>query len=129
MYFDTLTVTENLITAGMPDGQAKAIAREYANFMQHQVDQFATKEDIKLLRSDLHHVNDDLRNELQHARGELKHVNDELRSELQHIRNELRHVEECLDTKFDGLMWRMMVNIWGIAAIVAGLLFAAIRLF
>ncbi len=53
MYFDTLTVSQNLIEAGMPDAQAKAIAKEYAHLMQHQIDQFATKGDLKHLRVDL----------------------------------------------------------------------------
>jgi hypothetical protein len=53
MYFDTLTVAQNLMKADMPAPQAEAIAREYANLMQHQIDQFATKEDLKHLESRL----------------------------------------------------------------------------
>lgn len=53
MYFDTLTVAENLIEAGMPEVQAKAIAREHANFMQHRVDEFSTTHDINRLREHL----------------------------------------------------------------------------
>lgn len=76
----------------MPEAQAKAIAREYANLMQHQVDQFATKEDIKLLRNDL------------------QHVEERLDTKIDSKFNQLDAKVDKLDTKFDGLMWRMMVN-------------------
>jgi hypothetical protein len=53
MYFDTLTVAQNLMKADMPAPQAEAIAKEYANLMQHQIDQFSTKEDLKHLENRL----------------------------------------------------------------------------
>jgi flagellar biosynthesis/type III secretory pathway protein FliH len=141
VYFDTLTVTENLITAGMPDGQAKAIAKEYANLMQHQVDQFSTKDDINRLDTKIdtkvHELDmkidakfHELDTKINTKFHELDTKVDTKFHELDaKIDTKFHELDTKIDTKFDVWMWRMMFNMWGIAATVAGLLFTALRFF
>lgn len=159
VYFDTLTATENLVKSGLSDIQARAISKEYANWMQNQVEQFATKEDIKQLDTKIDTKCNELRSELRHVEVRLDAKIDNLQSELHHVEarldtkidtkfteldtkidtkfNELdtkidtkfNALDTKIDAKFDVWMWRMMVNMWGISATMAGLLFAALRFF
>jgi hypothetical protein len=70
--FDTLKYAESLQAAGVPEAQAKAHARAAADACDVQLQRLATKEDLRLLASEL--------------RGEMAELRSEFRSELKPIK-------------------------------------------
>lgn len=75
--FDTLTFSETLREAGMPEAQAKALSHA----LQEQfVSRLVTKSD---LRTEMQGLRVELRSEMQELRAELRSELQELRAELQ----------------------------------------------
>jgi hypothetical protein len=137
--------------ADMPAPQAEAIAKEYANLMQHQIDQFATKEDLKHLESRLEAKIEaqcnqidkkaDIRsntldkkidakfNELDKKIDEKFNILDKRMDQLDARMDRLEAKFEILETKLEGLFLRLTVTMGGMFATSIGLLFAAMKLF
>jgi predicted nuclease with TOPRIM domain len=133
MYFDTLTVAQNLMKADMPAPQAEAIAREYANLMQHQIDQFATKEDLKHLESRLEAKIEAQCNQVDKKAdirfNTLDKKIDEKFNILDKRMDRLEAKLEILETKVEGLFLRLTVTMGSMFVTTTGLLFAAMKLF
>lgn len=87
--FDTLKYVEELQAAGVSEVQAKAHARAAAVAFDTHEDRLATKEDLRLLGTELHSEMGQLRTEL---RGEMGQLRTELRGEIEQIRNTMRWI-------------------------------------
>jgi G3E family GTPase len=74
--FDTLKFANTLKSAGVPDKQAEAQAVAFAEIIQINFKDLATKDDLALLRSDVKHDTTEavaeLRREFIELRGEMK---------------------------------------------------------
>lgn len=81
--FDTLTFSETLREAGMPEAQAKALSHA----LQEQfVSRLVTKSD---LRTEMQGLRVELRSEMQELRAELQSDVQSVRAEVQSVRAEL----------------------------------------
>jgi chromosome segregation ATPase len=88
--FDTLKYAESLQAAGIPEAQAKAHARAAADAYDVQLQRLATKEDLRLMASELRGEMAGLRGEMAELRGEMTELRSELRGEMTELRSELR---------------------------------------
>lgn len=77
--FDTLKYADSLQAAGVPEAQAKAHARAAADAYDVQLQRLSTKDDLRLLASDLH-------GEMAELRSEMTELRSEFRSELKLIK-------------------------------------------
>ena len=128
--FDTHQFVLDLTKAKMPEAQAEALARHYANLLN---DRLATKDDLKLqglafkedmaaLRSELKEDMATLRSEMKEDMNVLEHkmdaefaaVRSEMASEFASVRGEISRLDQktdCLDQKIDHLEERLSANI------------------
>lgn len=63
--FDTLKYSDTLKAAGVSESQARAQAVALADVFEAHFDRLATKDDLRLLGSDLRHEIGELRNEMR----------------------------------------------------------------
>ena len=85
--FDTLKFANTLKDAGVPEKQAEAQARAFAEVIQINFKELATKDDLK---RDIAELKTDLKRDIAELRTELKHDIADLRSEFKHETNDLR---------------------------------------
>ena len=109
--FDTHKFVRDLTKANMPEPQAEALAQHYANLLS---DRLATKDDLKIFKTDLVSGQKELRNELTVGQSELKNeiaavrtemkseidsLRKEMKSEIAALRKEMMHLEERVNAQ------------------------------
>jgi hypothetical protein len=77
--FNTLKSADALMAAGVPDAQARATVQVMADALESNVDRLATKDDLKMLGTEL--------------RGEMKLLASDLNRRMDKIEAELGHVK------------------------------------
>jgi Mg2+ and Co2+ transporter CorA len=110
--FDTHQFVLDLTKAKMPEAQAEALARHYANLLN---DRLATKDDLKLqglaFKEDMVALRSELKEDMnvmeQKMDAEFVAVRSELASEFASVRGEITR----LDQKIDHLEERLSANI------------------
>jgi polyhydroxyalkanoate synthesis regulator phasin len=110
--FDTHQFVIDLTKANMPEAQAEALARHYANLLN---DRLATKDDLKLqglaFKEDMVALRSELKEDMnvmeQKMDAEFVAVRSELASEFASVRGEITR----LDQKIDHLEERLSANI------------------
>jgi phage host-nuclease inhibitor protein Gam len=129
--FDTLKFANTLKAAGVPDKQAEAEANAFAEIIQVQVKDLATKADLDRQSEDLKREIADVKKELKQ---EIADVKKELKQEIEVLRNEIIGVKTELksdlavfrsDTKGEFLLlkWMFGAMMTGVTAIVIRLFF------
>jgi len=146
--FDTLKFANTLKAAGVPDKQAEAQAVAFAEVIQINFRDLATKEDVALIRADIDRVAKELRAEIGRVggagkddldravvglkrdiadlRAELKHDIAELRTELKHeiaeLRKEFKHELQTMQAKNQAdmllLKWMFGATFSGLVAVI-----------
>ena len=117
--FDTHQFVLDLTKAKMPEAQAEALARHYANLLN---DRLATKDDLKLQGLAFKEDMATLRSEFKEDMNVLEHkmdaefaaVRSEMASEFASVRGEISHLDQKtdrLDQKIDHLEERLSANI------------------
>lgn len=71
--FDTLKFANTLKAAGVPDKQAEAQAVAFAEMVQVNFKELATKEDLGLLKLDLDHAVEAVKRDITDLKTEIKH--------------------------------------------------------
>ena len=101
--FDTLKFANTLKTAGVPAQQAEAQAVAFAEVIQGNFKDLATKEDLALakneLKQDIAQVRTELKQEIAQVRTELKQDIALVRTELAQVRTELKQDNESLEQR------------------------------
>ena len=90
--FDTLKFANTLKTAGVPAQQAEAQAVAFAEVIQGNFKDLATKEDLALTKNEL-------KQEIAQFRTELKQDIAQIRTELAQVRTELKQDNESLEQR------------------------------
>jgi len=106
--FDTHQFVLDLTKAKMPEGQAEALARHYANLLN---DRLATKDDLKLQGLAFKEDMATLRSELKEDMNVLEQKMD---AEFANVRSEIARLDQKtdrLDQKIDHLEERLSANI------------------
>ncbi len=128
--FDTLKFANTLKAAGVPDKQAEAEAAAFAEVLQINLKELATKEDLALLGKDLRREISDVRREIGDARDELKReigdVRDELKREIGDVRADTKSQFDTFRAKMNGDFALLR---WMLGAVLAALIGILIRLF
>jgi len=128
--FDTHQFVLDLTKAKMPEAQAEALARHYANLLN---DCLATKDDLKLqglaFKEDITALRSELKEDMVSLRSEFKEdmnvleqkmdaefaaVRSEMASEFANVRSEIARLDQKtdrLDQKIDHLEERLSANI------------------
>ncbi len=140
--FDTLEYSNSLQDAGVPQGQAEAIATAQSKALREVINaqHFATKTDIFEVRAEIQTVRTELKEDIQNVRMELKeeiqnvrmelkeeiqNVRTELKEEIQNVRTELK--EDIANTKHEIIKW--MTSLIVALFIAQGALFVGIVAF
>jgi len=105
--FDTHQFVIDLTKADMPEAQAEALARHYANFLN---DRLATKDDLAMLRAatkkDISELQAATKEDMSELRAATKEDMSELRAEFKEdmvsLRTELKEDITTLEHKMDG---------------------------
>ena len=106
--FDTHQFVIDLTKADMPEAQAEALARHYANFIN---DRLATKDDLVMLRAELKEDITTLEHKMD---GEFAAIRSEMASEFNDVRGEIARLDQRiggLDQKMDHLEERLGAKI------------------
>ena len=117
--FDTHQFVLDLTKAKMPEAQAEALARHYANLLN---DRLATKDDLKLqglaFKEDMVALRSELKEDMnvleQKMDAEFAAVRSEMASEFANVRSEIARLDQKtdrLDQKIDHLEERLSANI------------------
>lgn len=143
--FDTLKFANTLKAAGVPDKQAEAQAVAFAEMVQVNFKELATKEDLGLLKTDLDRLGEELREKLERlnkhtndnlervgsdARNDLDRAVGELKRDIAELRTELKHDLQTMLSKHQAdsllLKWMLGATFTGVIAgigLLARLLF------
>ena len=143
--FDTLKFANTLKAAGVPDKQAEAEANAFAEIIQIQVKDLATKADLdrqseglnreigdskKDLKQEIAEVRKDLKQEIAEVRKDLKQeiaeVRKDLKQEIADLRKEVTSDIEVLRAKMTG---EFLLLKWMITALITGVMAMVIRMF
>jgi hypothetical protein len=117
--FDTLKFANTLKATGLPDKQAEALAAAFADLVQVNFKELATKDEyergVKELHAKIEKVAKEAKNDLEQAVKELKRDNADLRTEFKHEMQAMqaRHQADILLLK-----WMVGVSITGVVAIL-----------
>lgn len=106
--FDTHQFVIDLTKADMPEAQAEALARHYANLLN---DRLATKDDLVMLRAELKEDITTLEHKMD---GEFAAIRSEMASEFNDVRGEIVRLDQRiggLDQKMDHLEERLGAKI------------------
>ena len=106
--FDTHQFVIDLTKADMPEAQAEALARHYANLLN---DRLATKDDLVMLRAELKEDITTLEHKMD---GEFAAIRSEMASEFNDVRGEIARLDQRiggLDQKMDHLEERLGAKI------------------
>jgi len=117
--FDTHQFVLDLTKAKMPEAQAEALARHYANLLN---DRLATKDDLKLqglaFKEDMAALRSELKEDMATLRSELKEdmnvLEQKMDAEFANVRSEIARLDQKtdrLDQKIDHLEERLSANI------------------
>ena len=117
--FDTHQFVLDLTKAKMPEAQAEALARHYANLLN---DRLATKDDLKLqglaFKEDMATLRSEFKEDMnvleQKMDAEFAAVRSEMASEFANVRSEIARLDQKtdrLDQKIDHLEERLSANI------------------
>ncbi len=117
--FDTLKFANALKAAGVPDKQAEAEATVLSEFMQINIKELATKQDLEQLGKDL--------------RQEIAQQGKDLRSEIAQSQFKLSQDILSLDAKFEKnnaqIRGEQVLVRWMLGFVLAGIVALLIRLF
>jgi len=89
--FDTHQFVIDLTKADMPEAQAEALARHYANLLN---DRLATKDDLAMLRAEL---KDDITTLEHKMDSEFAAIRSEMASEFNDVRGEIARLDQKMD--------------------------------
>ena len=121
--FDTLKFANTLKAAGVPDKQAEAEANAFAEIIQIQVKDLATKADLDRqsegLNREIAEVKKDLKQEIAEVKKDLK-------QEIADLRKEVTSDIEVLRAKMTG---EFLLLKWMITALITGVMAMVIRIF
>ena len=132
--FDTLKFANTLKAAGVPDKQAEAEANAFAEIIQIQVKDLATKADLDRqsegLNREIGDSKKDLKQEIAEVRKDLKQeiaeVRKDLKQEIADLRKEVTSDIEVLRAKMTG---EFLLLKWMITALITGVMAMVIRMF
>ena len=132
--FDTLKFANTLKAAGVPDKQAEAEANAFAEIIQIQVKDLATKADLDRqsegLNREIGDSKKDLKQEIAEVRKDLKQeiaeVKKDLKQEIADLRKEVTSDIEVLRAKMTG---EFLLLKWMITALITGVMAMVIRMF
>ena len=110
--FDTLKFANTLKAAGVPDKQAEAEANAFAEIIQIQVKDLATKADLDRQSEGLNR--------------EIAEVKKDLKQEIADLRKEVTSNIEVLRAKMTG---EFLLLKWMITALITGVMAMVIRMF
>lgn len=116
--FDTLKFANTLKAAGVPDKQAEAQAAAFADVIQANFKELATKDDLKLAKEDVERRIDDTRKELKQ---EMKDLEQRLGTRTDSIDSNVKMVEAKLRGELVLLKWMIGVGLAMGAAILVRL--------
>ena len=123
--FDTHQFVIDLTKADMPEAQAEALARHYANLLN---DRLATKDDLVMLRAELKEDITTLEHKMD---GEFAAIRSEMASEFNDVRGEIArldqkmdHLEERLGAKIINTVLKTQFAGVVLTCTIMGLLFA-----
>ena len=123
--FDTHQFVIDLTKADMPEAQAEALARHYANLLN---DRLATKDDLVMLRAELKEDITTLEHKMD---GEFAAIRSEMASEFNDVRGEIArldqkmdHLEERLGAKIINTILKTQFAGVVLTCTIMGLLFA-----
>jgi hypothetical protein len=108
MTLDTLKMANSLKAAGVPEKQAEAEANIFAEMMQVNLKELATKQDVEQLGKDL--------------RQEMQQLGKELRSDTTQL--ELR-----IESKLEKIRGEQVLIRWMLGFLLAGMVAMLIRMF
>lgn len=122
--FDTLKFANTLKAAGVPPQQAEARAVAFAEVVQLNFKELATKEDVVAARADLERVAAELRAEMERIAKEAKDNLDQAVKELKRDgadqRTELKHDMQTMQAKHQAdillLKWMLGATFTGVVA-------------
>jgi hypothetical protein len=124
--FDTLKFANALKAAGVPDKQAEAEATILSEFLQVNVKELATKQDLQLVRQEVEQLGKDLRSEMQ-QQGK------DLRSEMALLQSKTSQDISSLDAKLEKnnaqIRGEQVLIRWMVGFGLAGMVAILIRLF
>jgi hypothetical protein len=144
MTFDTLKMANSLKAAGVPDKQAEAEANIFAEMMQVNLKELATKQDLeqlgKDLRQEMQQLGKDLRKEIQESRQETQQLAKDLRKEIQEgrqetqqmgkdIRAEFKQFELVIEAKLEKFRGEQILVRWMFGFILAAMMAMLVRMF
>lgn len=110
--FDTLKFVETLISAGMPDKQARALSEaQKVIFAEMLESSLATKTDISEVKSEIKEVSLATKADIKEVSNEIKEVKIELKSELK--KEVIR-----LDTELKYIKWMLSLLIAGMGTML-----------
>ena len=132
--FDTLKFANTLKAAGVPDKQAEAEANAFAEIIQIQVKDLATKADLDRQSEGLNREIGDSKKDLKHEIAEVKkdlkqeiaEVRKDLKQEIADLRKEVTSDIEVLRAKMTG---EFLLLKWMITALITGVMAMVIRMF
>jgi septation ring formation regulator EzrA len=125
-FFDTLQFVHNLSAAGMPTPQAEALAKECSQLLRYQLEQMATKADLKNLE-------DRMDAKFQNLKGDLKNLEDRMDAKFQNLEDRMdakfQNFEGRVEAKLAQLQLRIAMIIGGSITTATGILLAGLKLF
>ena len=121
--FDTLKFANTLKAAGVPDKQAEAEANAFAEIIQIQVKDLATKADLDRQSEGLNREIGDSKKDLKQ---EIAEVKKDLKQEIADLRKDVTSDIEVLRAKMTG---EFLLLKWMITALITGVMAMVIRMF
>jgi hypothetical protein len=116
--FDTLKFANTLKAADLPPKQAEALAVAFAEVIQLNLKDLATKDDLKALEVA---TKQDLKSEAKDLRSEIKDLRTEMHAEFKAVRAEIKDVRAELKGSIAELKAEMRIMRWMLGAIGGGI--------
>jgi hypothetical protein len=95
--FDTHAFVKRLVSAGMPEAQAEALADEQKRLLDEQL---ATKRDIEDVRREIELLRAEVKREIEEVRREIELLRGEVKREIELLRGEVKREIELLRGEF-----------------------------
>lgn len=123
--FDTLKFANTHKAADLPPKQAEALAVAFAEVIQLNVKDLATKDDLKALevatKHDLKDLETALRAEIKDVRSEIKDVRSEIKDVRTEVQAEFKAVRAEIKSSIAKLEAEMRIMRWMLGAIGGGI--------
>src|ERR1700722_4667496 len=128
--FDTLKLANTLKATGLPDQQAEALATAFADLVQVNFKELATKDEyergVKELRGEIDRASNELHAKIDKVAKEAKDDREkdvkELKRDIADLRTEFKHDMQTMQSKHQAdillLKWMVGVTITGIVTIL-----------